>query len=405
MLRFFHSELCLEVVSRVGSGSIHLEILKSQTLNLIQGMVQNDLKKILCVGKGHPMEQWQKSLANTITSLKYFAERFGIDPEPLGPVVERYPMRITSYYLGLIEKVGDPIWRQCVPDPRELEDGLPMDGYNEAELSPVPGLIHRYPDRVVLLVSSSCPTFCRFCMRKLWIRNKRGINLKESIDEAIEYIVKNPMIRDVILSGGDPLFLSDDSLEDILNKLQRIPHIEIKRIGSRAPVTLPDRITLKLCRMLKRYHPLYVVTHFNHPSEITPLSSKACIHLVDSGIPVGNQTVLLKGVNDDPFVMKKLMQKLLTIRVRPYYIHHMDLTQGTSHFRSSVEQGKKIMASLRGHTSGMATPYYMIDLPGGKGKVPILPDDVKRNGKILYLRNYRGEIIEYPDVEKIDEEE
>ncbi len=205
------------------------------------------------------------------------------------------------------------------------------------------------------------------------------------------------MIRDVILSGGDPLLLSDESLEDILSQLQRIPHIEIIRIGSRTPVTLPDRITLKLCRMLKRYHPLYVMTHFNHPLEITPQSSKACIQLVDAGIPVGNQTVLLKGVNDNPPVMKELMQRLLTVRVKPYYIHHMDLVQGTSHFRTSVEQGKKIMASLRGHTSGMATPYYVIDLPKGKGKVPILPDDVKRNGKVLYLRNYRGEIIEYPD--------
>ncbi len=351
------------------------------------------------------MEQWQKSLSKAIHSLEPLAGRFGIDLKPLGPVAERYPMRITPYYLGLIKEIGDPIWRQCVPDPRELEDGLPIDSYNEAELSPVPGLIHRYPDRVVLLVSSSCPTFCRFCMRKSWIRNKRGINLKESIDEAIEYIGKKPMIRDVILSGGDPLLLSDESLEDILNKLRRIPHLEIIRIGSRAPVTLPDRITLRLCRMLKRYHPLYVITHFNHPLEITPQSSKACIHLVDAGIPVGNQTVLLKGVNDDPPVMKELMQKLLTIRVKPYYIHHMDLVQGTSHFRTSVEQGKRIMASLRGHTSGMAIPYYVIDLPKGKGKVPILPDDVRRDGKVLYMRNYRGEIIEYPDIGKTDEEE
>lgn len=343
------------------------------------------------------MEQWQKSLSKTIHSLEPLAKRFGIDPEPLRPVAERYPMRITPYYLGLIKEIGDPIWRQSVPDPRELEDALPIDSYNEAELSPVPGLIHRYPDRVVLLVSSSCPTFCRFCMRKSWIKNQNGFNRNEAVEEAIDYIKKHTVIRDVILSGGDPLLLPDESLEDILNKLRRIPHIEIIRIGSRTPVTLPDRITLKLCRMLKRYHPLYVITHFNHPLEITPQSSKACIQLVDAGIPVGNQTVLLKGVNDNPLVMKDLMQELLTIRVKPYYIHHMDLVQGTSHFRTSVEQGKKIMASLRGHTSGMATPYYVIDLPKGKGKVPILPDDVKRNGKVLYLRNYRGEIIEYPD--------
>jgi lysine 2,3-aminomutase len=344
------------------------------------------------------MKRWQKSLAKSVDSLEQLAERFGIHPEPLEPVVERYPMKITPYYLGLINEIGDPIWRQCVPDPRELEDSLPIDSYDEAELSPVPGLIHRYPDRVVLLVSSSCPTFCRFCMRKSWIKNQIGFNRSELIEEAIDYIKNNIAIRDVILSGGDPLLLSDESLEDIINKLRRIPHVEILRIGSRAPVTLPDRITLKLCRMLKRYHPLYVMTHFNHPLEITPQSSKACIHLVDAGIPVGNQTVLLKGVNDDPPVMKKLMQHLLTIRVKPYYIHHMDLVQGTSHFRTSVEQGKKIIASLRGHTSGMATPYYVIDLPKGKGKVPVLPDDVKRDGKILYLRNYRGEIIEYPDL-------
>jgi len=216
---------------------------------------------------------------------------------------------------------------------------------------------------------------------------------------AIEYIGKQPLIRDVILSGGDPLLLSDDSLEDILIRLRKVPHVEILRIGSRTPVTLPDRITFKLCRMLKRHHPLYVMTHFNHPSEITPQSSKACIQLVDSGIPVGNQTVLLKGVNDDPSVMKKLMQGLLTIRVKPYYIHHMDLVQGSSHFRTSVKQGKIIMASLRGHTSGMATPYYVIDLPKGKGKVPILPDDVKRDGNLLTIRNYRGEMIEYPDLD------
>jgi len=351
------------------------------------------------------MQQWQKSLANTINSLDYLVGRFGIDPVPLGPVVQRYPIRITPYYLSLIKEVGDPIWRQCVPDARELEEGHSMHSYNEAELSPVPGLIHRYPDRVVLLVSSACPTFCRFCMRKSWISSRRGIDQKKSIDEGIEYIRRNPVIRDVILSGGDPLLLSDESLEGILKKLRRIPHLEIIRIGSRAPVTLPDRITLKLCQMLKRYHPLYVITHFNHSSEITSQSSKACIHLVDAGIPVGNQTVLLKGVNDDPVVMKKLMQRLLTIRVKPYYIHHMDLVQGTSHFRTSVEQGKKIMASLRGHTSGMATPYYVIDLPKGKGKVPILPDDVKKSGKVLYLRNYRGEIIEYPDIGKTDEEE
>jgi lysine 2,3-aminomutase len=352
------------------------------------------------------MEQWQKSLAKSIHSLEKLTERFPIDPEPLEPVVGSYPMRISAYYLGLIQEIDDPIWRQCVPDSRELKEDNPcIDSSSEADLSPVPGMIHRYPDRVVLLVSSTCPTFCRFCMRKSWLQSQKGAMTNEALDMALDYIDKTPSLRDVILSGGDPLLLSDEALENILMRLRKIPHVEILRIGSRAPVTLPDRITLKLCHMLKRYHPLYVNTHFNHPLEITPQSSKACTRLVEAGIPVGNQTVLLKGVNDDPLVMKELMQRLLMIRVKPYYIHQMDLVRGTSHFRTSVEKGKKIMATLRGHTSGMATPYYVIELPKGKGKVPILPDDMKRNGKILYLRNYRGEIMEYPDIEKIDEEE
>ena len=347
------------------------------------------------------MERWQKSLASSLTSLDELAKRFQIDPKPLKPVIDRYPMRITPYYLNLIREIGDPIYRQCVPDTRELEkDYLPSDPPNEAESSPIPRLIHRYPDRVVLLVSSTCATFCRFCMRKSWLRNHEGLKIDDSIDAALEYIEKSPAIRDVILSGGDPLSFSDELLESLLKKMRKISHVEIVRIGTRAPVTLPDRITHRLCRMLKRYHPLYVNTHFNHPLEMTPPSATACTRLIDSGIPVGNQTVLLKGINDDPAIMKELMQKLLTIRVRPYYLHHMDLVKGTRHFRTSVEQGLKIMGAMRGFTSGLAIPYYVIDLPGGKGKVPILPEDMNRDGQTLTLRNYLGEIIEYPDVEK-----
>jgi lysine 2,3-aminomutase len=345
------------------------------------------------------MEHWQTSLARSITSLKPLVEQFQIDSGPLELVIGRYPMRITPYYLSLIKEIGDPIWRQCIPDPRELDNGFThVDYFDETKLSPVPGLIHRYPDRVVLLVSSTCPTFCRFCFRKSWLRSDAASKIDGLVDAAIAYIAKTSAIRDVILSGGDPLFLSDALLERILVRLRKIPHVEIIRIGSRTPVTLPDRITTRLCRMLKRYHPLYVNTHFNHPTEITPQSSEACSHLVDVGIPVGNQTVLLKGVNDSPDVMKELLQALLRIRVRPYYLHHMDRVEGTTHFWTSVEQGLKILAELRGYTSGMAIPYYVIDLPGGKGKVPILPDDVKRDGKVFYLRNYRGEIIEYPDI-------
>jgi len=344
------------------------------------------------------MEHWQRALDKSLTHLEELALIFHIDIKPLKPVVERYPMRITRYYLSLIQKPGDPIWLQCVPDPRELEDGnLSVDPLNEDGLTPVPGLIHRYPDRVVLLVSSACPTLCRFCMRKSRIGHQKVLNADTSIDAGLKYIERTSAIRDVVLSGGDPLLRSDESLEDILSRLRKIPHLEMIRINTRTPVTLPDRITLRLCRMLKRNHPLYINTHFNHPLEITPQSAEACARLADAGIPLGNQTVLLRGVNDDPEVMKKLMQKLLTIRVRPYYLHQSDLVKGTRHFRTSVEKGLEIMAALRGHTSGLAIPYYVIDLPGGKGKVPILPDEVKKQGRTFFLRNYLGEIIEYHD--------
>jgi lysine 2,3-aminomutase len=345
------------------------------------------------------MELWEKSLVDSITAPDELAKHFNVDFAAIKEVAERFPMRITPYYLGLMEKPGDPIWLQCVPDRRELEDdGQMPDPLNEEELSPVPGLIHRYPDRVVFLVISQCAVYCRFCMRKRRIGCPHWKMTGKEIDPALEYIAETPSVRDVILSGGDPLLLADGELEDILARLRKIPHVEMIRIGTRAPVTIPERITARLCRMLKRYHPLYINTHFNHPREITVNSANACARLANAGIPLGNQTVLLKGVNDDPEVMKNLMQKLLTIRVRPYYIHQMDLVKGTGHFRTPVEQGIRIMEGLRGHTSGMATPYYVIDAPGGKGKVPILPDSYEIKGQKFLLKNYLGEKIEYPDV-------
>lgn len=345
------------------------------------------------------MEQWQRSLKESIYSPVQLAGRFSADMETLEPVITRYPMRITRYYLGLIESPGDPIWRQCIPDPEELTDNQQSDPLNEEGLSPVPGLIHRYPDRVVWLVSHQCAVYCRFCLRK----GRVGCLGKDAghVDhnECLNYIADNPDIRDVILSGGDPLLLDDEMLATILAGLRRISHVEIIRIGTRTPVTLPERITAKLCRILKRFHPLFVNTHFNHPREITEASARACARLADAGIPLGNQTVLLRGVNDRPEVMKRLMQQLLAIRIRPYYIHQMDLVQGTGHFRTKIDRGLEIMAALRGHTSGLATPYYVVDLPGGRGKVPLLPGyDREKEGTFL-LRNYRGEIVEYEDVE------
>jgi lysine 2,3-aminomutase len=346
------------------------------------------------------MENWQKSLSRSVTSLEGLAEHFSVDTEPLKAVVQHYPMRVSLPYLSLVREIGDPIWLQFAPDPRELRDeNLSPDPLNEKGLSPVPDLIHRYPDRVVLIVSSSCATFCRFCLRKRYVGCAQAGLRHASLSPALDYIEKSGAVRDVILSGGDPLLLPDDELDSILTRIRGIGHVEIVRIGSRTPVTLPERITLRLCRMLKKHHPVYVNTHFNHPREITAESTEACSRLADAGIPMGNQTVLLKGVNDDLSVMRDLMQKLLRIRVRPYYIHQMDLVKGTGHFRTRIEQGIRIMEGLRGHISGMATPYYVIDLPGGKGKVPVVPEYVKREGETYLLRNYLGEVIRYQDPE------
>lgn len=344
------------------------------------------------------METWRRLLADAVTTADELAGRLGIEDEQLAPVIRRYPMRITPGYLRLVEAPGDPIWRQCIPDPAELCDDQQADPLHEERLSPVPGLIHRYPDRVVWVVSGECAVYCRFCMRKRQVGCMVSRHSEDPFSEPLRYISETPAIRDVILSGGDPLLLDDEQLEEILARLAAIPHVEMVRIGTRTPVTLPERITARLCRMLKRYHPLYVNTHFNHPREVTAEAAKACARLADAGIPLGNQSVLLAGVNDDPAVMTRLMQLLLSIRVRPYYIHQMDLVRGTGHFRTPVATGLEILTALRGNTSGMATPHYVIDGPGGKGKIPLLPDCVSRRGDLWLLRTYTGETIEYRDV-------
>ncbi|HXE96452.1 MAG TPA: KamA family radical SAM protein [Dongiaceae bacterium] len=314
-------------------------------------------------------------------------------------VSARYPVRLTDYYAALIKRPADAIWKQCMPDVRELEDRSQCpDPLDEKALSPVPGLIHRYPDRVVLLVSNRCPVYCRFCMRKRLVGNGDAPMGKNELRGALDYIAANPSVHDVILSGGDPLMLDDESLTKILTGLRAIPHVAIIRIGTRVPVTLPERITPDLCALLKRFHPLYVNTHFNHPDEITADSGAACALLADAGIPLGNQTVLLKGVNDSVETMRSLMTGLLAIRVKPYYLHQMDLVRGTAHFRTRVSTGLEIVRGLRGHISGLAVPHYVIDLPGGKGKVAILPDDVEIRGGTLLLRTYTGERITYQDI-------
>lgn len=347
------------------------------------------------------MELWQEMLRQSIDSADQLAETFGFDKDTVQKINRMYPIRINPYYLSLIRYKGDPIYLQCFPDAAELEDiSAPEDPLNEDADSPVPSITHRYPDRVLFLVTSQCSMYCRFCTRKRKVGDSAKISMK-FIQSGISYIAAHPEVRDVILSGGDPFMLTDYMLEKILAGLRAIPHVEIVRIGTKMPCVLPQRVTPKLCNMLKKYHPLYINTHFNHPWEITPESRRACSLLADAGIPLGNQMVLMKGVNDDPQVVKDLMQKLLACRVRPYYIYQADITKGTNHFRTPISVGLDIMDQLRGHTSGLAVPYYVIDAPGGGGKIPLLPQYViGRNGNQVILRNYKYDIFTYPDVEE-----
>jgi lysine 2,3-aminomutase len=328
-------------------------------------------------------------------SLAELAHRFKSDLTHLAQVSALYPCRISSYYAGLITAPHDPIWRQCVPSVDELDDTVQLsDPLDEERLSPVSGLIHRYPDRAVLLVSNRCATYCRFCMRKRKVGCPDG---ESDLAAAYAYIAATPQLRDIILSGGDPLMLSDEELHRILATLRRIPHVEIIRIGSRIPVTDPSRITPALCRMLAEHHPLYLNTHFNHPMELTSEAARACSLLADAGIQLGNQTVLLKGVNDDSQTMQKLLTGLLRLRVRPYYLHQMDLVRGTAHFRTPLQQGRELIGSLRGKVSGMAIPHFVIDLPGGRGKVPVLPDTLQRDGEVWLVQTSNGEWVSYTD--------
>jgi len=343
------------------------------------------------------MESWKQILSKSITAPEQLPPFIEIDEKEIQRVVSQYPMCINPYYLSLIKEKGDGIYEQAVPDIREIreEDGF-EDPLNEEGLSPVPGLTHKYPDRVLFLVSSRCAMYCRFCNRKRKV-GRDSMVTRETIREGLSYIKGTKKIRDVLLSGGDPLMLPDRELYRILQELRSISHIEIIRIGTRTPCTLPQRITPQLVKLLKEFHPLYINTHFNHPSEITPEASIACTRLCNAGIPLGCQTVLLNGVNDDPIVMKQLMQKLLTVRVRPYYLFQADLAKGTSHFWTPVKKGLEIIAALQGYTSGLCVPRFMIDIPGGGGKIPITPDYVLGiKGNELLLKNYLGKRYRYP---------
>ena len=307
------------------------------------------------------------------------------------------PFAVTPYYMDLVDPSNplDPIRKTIIPRIDEFKTSQfeMVDPCGEDSSSPVPGLVHRYPDRVLFLINDTCSVYCRYCTRSRVVGSH---TLRPEFSEVYDYLKAHTEIRDVLISGGDPLVFSDDRLEEIISNLRAIPHIEIIRIGTKVPVVMPQRVTDALVTMLKKYHPFYMSIHFLHPSEITPEVREACNKLADAGIPTFSQTVLLDGVNDDPAVMKRLMQQLLTLRVRPYYIYQCDPVQGTSHFRTSIKTGLNIMEHLRGHTTGYAIPTYVVDAPGGGGKIPISPNYVlSDDDETLVLRNFKGDTYEY----------
>ncbi len=351
---------------------------------------------------------WRWQLSHNIHKIDDFEELLGVkfsetERRELEKTLEMFPMAITPYYLSLIhpeDRDNDPVWRQAFPSVHEMDVSRcdMIDPLSEDADSPVTGITHRYPDRVLFLVSNYCSMYCRHCTRKRKVGDVDFIPEKEDMMKGIEYIRANPVIRDVLVSGGDPLMLSDKRLDWLLGKIREIPHVEIIRIGTRMPVVLPYRITEDLVNVLKKYHPLWINTHFNHPREFTQSSEKALARLANAGIPLGNQSVLLAGVNDCPRIMKALVHKLVKNRVRPYYLYQCDLSEGLGHFRTPVGKGIEILENLIGHTSGLAVPTYVIDAPGGGGKIPVMPNYIiSWSTNKVVLRNYEGVICTYKE--------
>lgn len=355
---------------------------------------------------------WRWQVRNRIETLEELKKYVNLTPEEeegVAKSLKTLRMAITPYYLSLIDLNNpyDPVRRQCVPTINELHQAAAdlLDPLHEDSDSPVPGLTHRYPDRVLLLVTDMCSMYCRHCTRRRFAGQTDAAMADDNIEKGLEYIAKTPQVRDVLLSGGDALMISDERLEYIIKRLREIPHVEIVRIGSRTPVVCPQRITPELVNMLKKYHPIWLNTHFNHPQEITPDSAAACARLADAGIPLGNQTVLLRGVNDCTYVMKELMHGLVKMRVRPYYIYQCDLSMGLEHFRTPVSKGIEIIENLRGHTSGYCVPTFVVDAPGGGGKTPVMPNYVlSQSPSRVVLRNYEGVITTYTEPTDYKEE-
>ena len=351
---------------------------------------------------------WKWQIRHCIRDLETFERLLDVrlgdkQRKQFDATIERFPMSITPYYLSLIDTdnlENDPIFRQSFPSVLELNvnpQDMP-DPLHEDKDSPVPGITHRYPDRVLFLVSNTCSMYCRHCTRKRRVGDKDSIPTRSEIKDGLDYIRKTPQIRDVLLSGGDPFLLSDEYLDWILTELRKIDHVEVIRIGTRTPIVLPYRITDNLVTILKKHHPLWINTHFNHPRELTYSSRKALAKLADAGIPLGNQSVLLAGVNDCPRIMRSLVHKLVANRVRPYYLYQCDLSEGLSHFRTPVGKGIEILESLIGHTSGFCVPTYVIDAPGGGGKIPVMPNYlISWSTNKVVLRNYEGVITTYKE--------
>lgn len=354
---------------------------------------------------------WHWQVRNRIQSVEELEKILALteqEKQDIGNVLEVFRMGITPYYASLMDPddPGCPVRRQAVPTIAETLTGQAdmQDPLDEVADSPVPGLTHRYPDRVLFLITDQCSMYCRHCTRRRFAgQNDSGLAW-EYIEQGIEYIKNTPAVRDVLLSGGDALLMADNKLEEIIKRLREIPHVDVIRLGTRTPVVMPQRITDDLVNMLKKYHPIWVNTHFNSPKEITAESTEACLKMVDAGIPVGNQTVLLRGVNDNPQIMKNLMLDLVRIRVRPYYIYQCDLSVGIEHFRTKVSKGLEIMEALRGHISGYAVPTYVVDVPGGGGKTPVMPQYlISMSPTKVILRNYEGVIATYAEPQYIDD--
>ena len=347
--------------------------------------------------------RWQvRNRIETLEDLKKYIKLTPQEEEGVSKSLQTLRMAITPYYMSLVDinNPNCPVRKQAIPSISETHTAKAdlLDPLHEDGDSPVPGLTHRYPDRVLFLITDMCSMYCRHCTRRRFAGQNDSATPDDNIEKGIQYIANTPQVRDVVLSGGDALLISDEKLEYIIKRLREIPHVEIIRIGSRTPVVLPQRITDDLANMLKKYHPIWLNTHFNHPDEITPESTEACAKLANAGVPLGNQSVLLRGVNDCSNIMRRLVHGLVKMRVRPYYIYQCDLSMGLEHFRTPVSKGIEIIESLRGHTSGYAVPTFVVDAPGGGGKTPVMPQYVisQMPGKVI-LRNFEGVITTYTE--------